>query len=365
MAKQIIDSLILKNIRSHTTAKFEFNSKVNAIVGLNGSGKTTLLESIYLMLLGKSFKGTAAEVIKWGETSALIEIKLKETENESFRRLSIELNDSNLMQKKWNVNNRKTSRLAMSDRLPAVLFEPEIGRMITGSPQKRRDYLDVLSSQIDIELARAQSRYERVLKQRNSLLKKLRNQTLTKPHLDQIFIYNTQLATLSEQIVKARHSLLAKLQNQITNQYKKLGGNDEVMLSYLTKVSDDPNNYSSKLLHFLEASLTRDIVLGYTSFGPHRDDMEVRLADQPAQERASRGEIRTIVLALKLLEAEILKEAYITYDILPILLFDDVLSELDLNHQEQILAGFKNYQVFLTTTDAHTLTPGTYTVALD
>jgi DNA replication and repair protein RecF len=117
-------------------------------------------------------------------------------------------------------------------------------------------------------------------------------------------------------------------------------------------------------MQFLEASIQRDIILGYTAFGPHRDDIEVRLADQPALERASRGEVRTLVIALKLLETELLSQHFAGSTIQPTLLLDDVLSELDLVHQERVLAGFKDHQVFLTTTDAHALTPGVHTIAL-
>jgi DNA replication and repair protein RecF len=200
------------------------------------------------------------------------------------------------------------------------------------------------------------------LKQRNQLLKQLRENPNNIP--DQLFIWNTQLAHLSEQIVTARLQVINQLQSKIDSFYRELGGTDPVELSYQSGVSSDQALYPSKLLQLFESSIQRDIMLGHTSFGPHRDDLNVRLADQPAAERASRGEVRTVVIALKLLETNMLSEHFAKNELRPTLLLDDVLSELDLVHQERVLAGFKDHQVFITTTDAHALTPGVHTIAL-
>ena len=365
MAAQIIDSIKLQDVRSHRQSFFQFHKNINAIVGPNGSGKTTLIEALYVLLCGKSFRGGLPEMLRWGRKQAVLEVTLSTGETHGVRRLLVEQASKGVYQKRWNIGEQKNARMPLAKRLPVVLFEPDIGRMITGSPEKRRTYLDSLTSQLDITVAESLHRFERILKQRNSLLKTMSPHAQSKTEIDQLFIWNTQLSALSEIIVASRIALLKELQRGITKEYNKLGGTDNILLTYESRVSTDPKTYANKLLHFLETSLMRDIVLGHTGFGPHRDDFEIRLSDQPARERASRGEIRTIVLALKLLEAELLSRQYAPHNIKPILLFDDVLSELDLHHQEQILAGFKNYQVFLTTTDAHTLTPGTYTVALD
>jgi len=247
--------------------------------------------------------------------------------------------------------------------LPVVLFEPDLARLISGAPERRRQYLDQIAGQLDLEIAIAQNKFERVLKQRNQLLKQLRERSHATPP-DELFIWNTQLAHISEQIVEARHKVVGALQNEISSYYKQLGGTDAILLTYQSTVSTQPGNYATRLLQFLETSIMRDITLGHTSFGPHRDDLEVRLADQPALQRASRGEVRTVVIALKLLETQLLAKHYEKSELKPTLLLDDVLSELDLVHQERVLEGFKNHQVFITTTDAHALTPGVHTIAL-
>lgn len=335
---------------------------MNAVVGPNGSGKTTLLEALYTLLRGSSFKGSLSEIAKYSTNQYRMQMELESESTEHLRSLGWQQVEGSSV-KKWSIDSKNYARLPVQARLPVVLFEPDLARLISGSPQRRRSYLDQIAAQTDLEVAMALNRFERTLKQRNQLLKQLREKSLFTPP-DELFIWNTQLAHLSEQIIEGRCKLINTLQDEISDYYKQLGGTDEVFLAYQSTVSTDPKAYASKLLQFFETSVQRDIALGYTSFGPHRDDLEVRLSDQPAVERASRGEIRTLVIAFKLLETELLAQHFSKENIRPTLLLDDVLSELDLVHQERVLEGFKDYQVFITTTDAHALTPGVHTVAL-
>lgn len=357
-----IKDLRLHNVRSHRTADFQFVGDMNAIVGPNGSGKTTIIEALYTLLRGSSFKGSTSEMIRYGSNRFQAVMTIASPNTDHTRSLSYHHTDR-MTNRKWAVDDKKYSRLPLAGRLPVVLFEPDLARLITGSPERRRNYLDNLAGQLDIEVARIQGRFERTLKQRNQLLKRLRETHRTPSN--QLFVWNTQLARLSEQIVAARCAIIDLLQTKLSNAYKQLGSNDDIFLSYQSNVSDHPKSYASRLLQFLETSIQRDIALGHTTFGPHRDDLEIRLADQPAVERASRGEVRTVVVAMKLLEAQILSEHFAKERLKPTLLLDDVLSEFDLVHQERVLAGLKDHQVFITTTDAHALTPGVHTIALE
>jgi DNA replication and repair protein RecF len=358
-----IKNLVIKNIRSHENSSYSFASDMNAIVGPNGSGKTTIIETLYTLLQGSSFKGTLNEMLRYGidQFHAKIEIQTQSTTHN--RSLGYQQVDGSSL-RKWMIDDKKYTRLPINSRQPVVLFEPDLARLITGNPERRRQYLDRIASQLNLENAYAFKRFERTLRQRNSLLKKLREQPYIQPP-DTLFIWNTQLAQLSETIINARHEVIQSIQNGINNYYHQLGGVDEIFLSYISTVSNESVSYGTKLLHFLESSYQRDVALGYTSFGPHRDDLQVILSDQPASKRASRGEVRTVVIALKLLETDILSSHYKQHGIKPTLLLDDVLSELDLVHQERVLAGLKDHQVFITTTDAHALTPGVHTIALE
>lgn len=358
-----VKDLQLRNVRSHTDGVFQFASDMNAIVGPNGSGKTTILESLYTALRGSSFKGSIPEMAQYGSDQFKIELSLKTTGTDHSRSLTFQQTDGATL-RKWKIDSKQYARLPLQARLPVVLFEPDLARLITGSPERRRSYVDTLAGQLDIEIASTQNKYDRALKQRNQLLKAIRENRSGAAQSD-LFVWNTQLAHLSETIIAARHTLLERLQSEVTTYYRDLGGTDDVVLTYQSSVSTNPTTYSSTLLQFLETSVARDIARGYTSFGPHRDDLEVLLADQPAIDRASRGEVRTIVIALKLLETELLSRHYKDSSTKPTLLLDDVLSELDLVHQERVLAGLKDHQVFLTTTDAHVLSAGVHTIFLE
>ncbi len=359
----VIQSLKVSNVRSHTVGEFAFDKDMNAIVGPNGSGKTTLLETLYVLLRGASFKGSIADIAQYGTNQFRAEILLQTNKTTHIRALGFQQIE-HVNQKKWMIDNKAYARLPISARLPVVLFEPDLARLISGGPQRRRDYIDHIAGQLDIEVAVAQNRYERTLKQRNQLLKQLREHPSGSAKSD-LFVWNTQLAHQAETVVKARGSLLQIIQNEISQFYRQLGGVDDVVLTYQSNVSERTEEYASRFLQFLESGTARDIALGYTGLGPHRDDIQILLADQPAADRASRGETRTIVVALKLLETELLSRFYAPQEIRPTLLLDDVLSELDLIHQERVLEGLKHHQVFLTTTDAHALSANVHTIFLE
>lgn len=358
-----IQKLNLFQVRSHDNSSFVFDNYMNAIVGPNGSGKTTVIESLFTLLTGSSFKGPVREMLQKGKSNFATNLEVFSDTISHGRSLQY-IESDGVNQKKWAVDNKKHARLPIGARLPVVLFEPELGRLISGSPSRRRSYIDGISAQLDPETARAQLSYDRIVKQRNQLLKQLRLKSGVKS-TEQLFVWDTQLAHMSEIIIKSRIHILERLQSDISKYYSKLGGTDEISMRYNSVTSTSQSDYASKLLSQLQDNIKLDIQLGYTSVGPHRDDILVYLNSQPAIERASRGEIRTIVIAMKLLETSIISDFSSQRGISPTLLLDDVLSELDLLHQEKVLDGLKDHQVFITTTDAHVLSPGVHTIFLE
>jgi DNA replication and repair protein RecF len=248
-----------------------------------------------------------------------------------------------LPRKTYDIDGKIYSRLTQQHTLPIVLFEPNHLSLLSGSPELRRSFLDDLLEQTTPGYGTLRRTYKRTLAQRNSLLKKGRQ--VAEP---QIFAWNIRLSEQAGKIVRSRASLVDKLNEHVSGLYINLSHTTtQTSLRYNSNV--DVNDYETRMLHQLEAKLELDVVRGYTSTGPHRDDMEVIFDERPASETASRGEARTLVLALKIIELEILKEVR---NQTPILLLDDVFSELDGTRRRALTGYLENYQAFITTTDA-------------
>jgi len=233
-------------------------------------------------------------------------------------------------------------RLSLDTTLPVVLFEPNDLWLLIGSPERRRDYLDELLTQTTAGYSTALRAFKRALAQRNRLLKS--------PQVgsDQLFPWNVRLSELAGPIVRARTQLTEAINKQINKLYQELS-RSKTRTSITYRTAGEPEQYESYMLHQLEQRAATDQILGFTSFGPHHDDFEVLFAKRPASNIASRGETRTFVLGLKLVELELLKEKR---NKLPLLLLDDVFSELDGARQQALTDHLQAYQTFITTTDA-------------
>jgi DNA replication and repair protein RecF len=226
--------------------------------------------------------------------------------------------------------------------VPVVLFEPQHLQLLTGRPDLRRDYLDDLLEQTTPGYSKLRRDYRRTLAQRNSLLKQGTNAS------KQLFAWNIRLSELGGQIALQRYVLVESLNAQAQALYRKLANNRaKVVLNY--QAAWPATTYSSQLLKKLESTVQLDFERGFTIYGPHRDDLEVILDEHSAQTSASRGEIRTLLLTLKILELELLEE---NRGQKPLLLLDDVFSELDGLRRRALTNFLKDYQTFITTTDA-------------
>jgi DNA replication and repair protein RecF len=335
----MITDLRLQHFRSFTDDSFEFSSGVNIIVGPNASGKTNLLEAVLVLARGVSYRAKDSELVQFDQPWARLD---GHSEKNDLRTVKIvrEPEPSKL----YELDGKAFKRLSLAHTLPAVLFEPNHLQLFSGGPERRRDYLDDLLEQTIIGYGAIRRQYKRALAQRNSLLKQDGHISQT-----QLFPWNIRLSQLAGQVARERSELVTSINADITALYKQLSQTStKVTIAYANRWPIE--TYASQLLKRLETSQADDQLRGFTSSGPHREDLLVTFDSHPAQETASRGEVRTAVLALKITELKILEAARDGQS--PLLLLDDVFSELDGKRRHALTDYLAPYQTFITTTDA-------------
>jgi DNA replication and repair protein RecF len=230
----------------------------------------------------------------------------------------------------------------LAHSLPVVLFEPNHLQLLSGGPEGRRAYLDDLLEQTEPGYGSLRRQYKRTLAQRNALLKQ------HQPGHTRLFPWNVRLSELGGQIVRSRSRLVEQMNRQIGQLYHELSHTaTETSLVYEARWPAE--SYETNLLKKLEASTETDSMRGFTSAGPHREDLVVYFDGHPAHEAASRGESRTLVLGMKILELQLVQAAR---GATPLLLLDDVFSELDGARRRALTGYLRDYQTFITTTDA-------------
>lgn len=335
----VISSLQLTGFRSYVENEFELSSGVTIVVGPNASGKTNLLEALLVLAKGKSYRADTVDLVHHDTLQARLALSSPTQDrvvviDRSGEKLVRELSVDGVVKSRW----RK------EDDLPVVLFEPEHMRMVAGSPTLRRAYIDGILETTVSGYKTALSRYTRCLTQRNSLLKHQRASD------QQLFVWDIKLAEYALEIVTWRKRVSEKINERIGDYYAQIAGTHApISLSYSVAVAVE--NYQSALLAALHKTHDTDRMRGFTGVGPHRDDIQLLLNDQPAAASASRGESRSIILSLKLSEMSLLEEAY---NQKPLFLLDDVFSELDQDRQKALAKALAGSQTVLTTTNADT-----------
>jgi DNA replication and repair protein RecF len=336
----MISHVSLHSFRSHPNMSVSFSPKTNVIIGANGSGKTNILEAILMLSHGKSFRSPDVAVIRHQETASKVRLEVSGRE----RVMELRLQPNGQTDKTFVVDNKQFKRLSFHKTLPVVLFEPNFMSIIARGPDTRREYVDTLLSRIEPDYQRTLNAYRRTLVQRNSLLKQLH------PTSDQLFVWDLTLAELAGKLVGKRLELIEKLNASLGEMYSKIAGvPHEIAVTYVTSLNTA--DYTSNLIKGLQANVKKDRDYGFTSLGPHRDDFHFFINRQPAVNTASRGENRTLLLALKIMEAELVEQAR---GHKPLLLLDDVFSELDEIRQAKLVEYFVDNQVIITST---TITP--------
>lgn len=328
----IIRRLSVKNVRSHIEKVIGLSPQTTVIVGNNGIGKTTLLEAVYIALQGSSFKGSDIEILRHNAPWYRIDLQL---DDNMTRTVMFDPSRSS-GKKKFIVHDKTSYRLSVRDKYPVVLFEPEDLRLLHGSPSRRRQFIDHFITQIDPTYTTTLRKYERALKQRNSLLKQ---DSITN---NDLFVWNVALSEYGSAIIERRVYATELINKELSGHYQNIAHtSDDITIHYSHTTID---HSSQKLLRELEDKISYDKAVKHTSVGPHRHDVIFHFNNSPALSVASRGEVRTILLALKQIEVTIITQLT---EKKPVVLLDDVFSELDTNRQKHLANAFTDNQVII------------------
>lgn len=332
-----IKSLSLKNFRNLTDEFLEFDKGLNILFGDNAQGKTNILESIFLACTTKSHKGSKEkEMIRMGEKEAHLRLFFEKDGNE--RKIDLHLNKTK--SKGMAVDGLVVKKaMDLFGLVNVVFFSPEDLNMVKNGPSERRRFVDMELSQLDRVYLYQLSNYDRVITQRNNLLKQIfENESL----IDMLDVWDEQLLKFGFSIIKSREKFLSDMNEMIKPIHSKLtGGKEELVLIYEPNVSLD--EFSEKL----KKSRKNDIYQKVTLVGPHKDDIIFMINGQNVRKFGSQGQQRSTALSLKLAEIELFKK--ITGE-KPILLLDDVLSELDRNRQNYLIQAIGDIQTIISCT---------------
>lgn len=333
----MIHSLELLHFRNYERELFEFDGETNVLYGDNAQGKTNVLEGIYLCSTSRSHKGSRdKEMILMGQEDA--HLKMIVEKNQICHKIDVHL------------KKKKAKGIAV-DGIPVkkssdllgmchvVFFSPEDLAIIQNGPEARRKFIDMELCQLDHIYLHHLTKYKHVLKQRNELLKQI---SINYKLLDTLDIWNSQLVEYGTYVIKARTEFIEKLNGYIREIHSSLtGGKEQIELTY------EPNVTADMFAQELAVMEKKDLFTKTTNTGPHRDDLSFVSEQRDLRKYGSRGQQRTGALSLKLTEIQIVEEKTGEK---PLLLLDDVLSELDRNRQNYLLEHIKGIQTIITCT---------------
>lgn len=339
-----IKAISLTHFRNFDFFQLEFNQDINIFIGKNAQGKTNLIESFYVLSLCRSFRThISKQLIQFDQPFA----RVKGTIEANHRQLALEviLNDKNKRAKMNGNDIMKTSDFV--GYLNVVVFTPDDLSLVKGGPGQRRRFIDLELSKVSPIYLFNLSKYNRLLKERNKFLKLMKEKHLINdPYLE---VLNEQLALLQVDLIKKRLNFIHQLTLLAEVIYQKIANNQEhIHLEYKSFIKLDLDNLYDSILKRYEKNIERDLRYMSTQDGIHKDDMKIFMNDYDAFDYASQGQQRTIVLAIKIALLELIKNEIGEY---PVLLLDDVLSELDDSRKEMLLNLLnQKIQTFITTT---------------
>jgi DNA replication and repair protein RecF len=338
-----IKSLFLQNFRNYSNETIDFTSGINILTGANAQGKTNAGEAIFFLCTGYSPRANRDKlVIKNGCEKALI----KGTASSLYGDVSVDIEFDKQDKKSIFINEIKVNKLGeLMGNINSVFFNPAELKLVQESPEDRRRFLNISLSQMNKSYFYALARYNKILAQRNNLLKDS-DEFLIR---DTLPVWDIQLCREAGKIIKARNDFIKTLSPIAEEKHSLLsGGAEKLVIKSENGYSGSEEEIAFNLKEDLKNNLTRDIRLGFTSIGPHRDDIKFILNDLDVKVFGSQGQQRTVALSLKLAETEVFNSRFCEY---PILILDDVLSELDKKRQRKLLASVKDLQTIFTSTD--------------
>lgn len=354
----IVRNLRAQNFRNLTNIDFFPSDSVNVLFGDNAQGKTNLIEALWLFTGSRSFRGSRdIEFLKFGEyiTSISAEFSSRGLENSASIKISKDVKAADFN------GIRLPNVSALAGRFCAVVFSPDHLELVKAGPQQRRKFIDCAITEIWPRHTAALSEYKNLLKQRNALLKDISSHSEL---IDTLPVWDAKIAAAGASIVFTRLRYLSHLTEKAALIYGGIASNpkEELILSYESSGNSVPEDISNSreaqkhIRECLETSLlikrSEDIDSGITTIGPHRDDIKISIGGVDSRLYSSQGQQRSAVLSLKLAEAAVLKE---TIGEPPVLLLDDVMSELDRSRQNYILNNIGGFQVFITCCDPSSL----------
>jgi DNA replication and repair protein RecF len=383
-----LDHLSLEDFRNHSKLELDFSEarRINYIVGPNAFGKTNILEAIYLLALSKSFRASTLEdLIGWGcefarvkgsfdgadrngpapaadtYDEAAMPVDRDRAEPDGPAELEVFLGNPPHPKKSLKKNGVKTTAENFIGNCKVVLFTPEDLNLLYLGPDLRRRYLDILNLQVKRDYYSALRNYKKTIEQRNSLLRLIKEGRSSSAELD---LWDEKLAEYGSKIILERAKTTAFFHQNLQEKYRQISQKEEqISVEYkcsgvgsLPGAPADNGLRAQTLSHAeiqtaftkkLSQNRTRDLEAGITTSGPHRDDLVFSLEGRNLVQHASRGEYRSIVLAMKILEMEYHAQISGTR---PIVLLDDVFSELDDNRRSMLVSAIQDHQIFITST---------------
>ncbi len=341
----------LKNYRNIEDERVFFSPGVNILVGNNAQGKTNILEGIYSFSLGKSFRGAKdADVIRFGESQASLLLSFNSNERNDDQSLFVRIKKGS--KKHIEHNGMRLDKIGeMIGIFRAVLFCPEHLSLIKEGPSLRRNYLDVAISQFRPVYLKTLQRYNALLEHRNKLIKSAEED---RKNLDEtIDLWSEQLSQSAAVIANFRAKYVKMVSERVSEYFEEMTGSSEkVEMRYVGSSKQEPEEYENidlvkeKYFKLLRENVDKEIAAGATLYGIHKDDIEILINGKSARFFSSQGQQRSLALAMKLAEGDI---CYAETGEKPVLLLDDVLSELDKKRRSFLLSKVNDRQVIITT----------------